>query len=242
MLHSDVIVEDGNGYNNLKQSVFCLLSDRHSSSRLSPSLSLPISSHHQLVWACDVEILTVVVFVRKPRFLIMKKSLAAISAFLPAITPPARTYRSTKPLFLDNVFSNDDLVWGISAAVGLASLASFLQGRRAQDDFVLGVVEEEDLPLDPDGQTALSNRNSTYMKETAFDGWEEMSRPDNYVWYNRPRRRKQQQQEKASMNPTIALFALLLIFGPIFSFEFFLTLSRQMFCGIGLAPEMCLPI
>ena len=177
---------------------------------------------------------------------------------------------------VDNVFSNEELLGGTVVAVGLASLASFLQGRRAQNDFILGktsdddvvvsstvVEEEKDRPLDDAGtmsshpgtlivnttsdtitaamdstETTPSDVNAT--STTAFTNWDEMSRPENYVWYNRPRRKNSSTSSNSS-NALWSFWALLLVFGPIFSFEFFLTLSRQVLCGL-LHSDMCAPI
>ena len=69
-----------------------------------------------------------------------------------------------------------------------------------------------------------------------FDGdsWKEMSRPENYVFYKRNLNKETPNQQQISpKNERWVLAALLALFVPIFSIEFFFALSRQLLCGGG---------
>ena len=66
------------------------------------------------------------------------------------------------------------------------------------------------------------------------DNWKEMSREENYVLYNtKIRRRRTKSDNSTSIRPIdnkenrLVLVALLVLFVPIFSIEFFFALSRQ---------------
>eukprot|EP00977_Amphora_coffeiformis_P002972 scaffold569_cov165-Amphora_coffeaeformis.AAC.5 len=132
---------------------------------------------------------------------------------------------------IDSVLSNTDIAVGVLLAFLLAALASFLQNQRSQNDFVLGPMEQEEL-LESESASTISSNNKT-ATTTTFGDWKEMSRPDNYVWYNtRPR-----QQEKTSSASFVTeqrwvLIALIALFAPIFSFEFFLTLTSLHFFAV----------
>mmetsp|Transcript_8929 Transcript_8929/g.21252 ORF Transcript_8929/g.21252 Transcript_8929/m.21252 type:complete len:268 (-) Transcript_8929:209-1012(-) len=178
------------------------------------------------------------------------------------------------------VFSTEDIVVGMILGVLLASMTSFLQGRRSQNDFVLWNNEEPE-----DGKPSSSSSSSTTTtssvsstdellelefaasnsttlpetlidddmsiqqqesssRSTVFDGddWKEMSRPENYVFYNRNLKEKKQKKKKIESPEGSAeqtdqqkwvVVALLALFVPIFSVEFFFALSRQVLCGGG---------
>ena len=100
-------------------------------------------------------------------------------------------------------------------------------------------------------------------KSSVFDAksWKEISRPENYVFYNRRFQTRQQQEQQETENlvslfsffkpktissnsnsnndikpkkeKKIILISLLVLFVPIFSIEFFFALSRQFMCGNG---------
>jgi len=139
----------------------------------------------------------------------------------------------------DSVLSNEDIGIGILLAVLLAAQASFLQSRRSQNDFVLGP------PPPPPEQAAPTPLNSTTnTTTTTFEDWKEMSQPDNYILYRNKRRRNTSQQpasttQKAGMEQRWVLLALLVLFTPIFTFEFFLTVGRQIVCTF--STDLCLP-
>jgi hypothetical protein len=126
-----------------------------------------------------------------------------------------------------DVLAGEDIVVGIAIALVLAFTASFLQGRRSQNDFVLW----ENLP--PENVT---DKNVTDTRVFDGEAWKEISRPDNYVFYNRKvnDRAKQKKDSGVSRVERVwVLVALLVLFVPIFSVEFFFALSRQLVCDGG---------
>ena len=141
---------------------------------------------------------------------------------------------------IDNVLETSDIIIGIILAFMLAFLASFLQGRRNQNDFVLGEIQPEgEEDVEKDGSRDDSN-STTASSVKIFDGdsWNEVSDPNNYILYQgklRDRDRIRQEEKKNSttipVERTWVLIALLALFLPIFSVEFFFALSRQLICG-----------
>ena len=134
-------------------------------------------------------------------------------------------YSVTEPV---DVLTTSDLFYGTIIAFLLAFTASFLQGRRNQDDFDLGEFGVNE--LDKDGiRESLSNET------IVFDSWKEISRPDNYIFYKRRSQGKELQDIPGSPSFQIerawVVLALLALFIPIFSVEFFFALSRQIICG-----------
>lgn len=125
-----------------------------------------------------------------------------------------------------DVFSSQDIVVGAATAFLLAFTASFLQGRRAQNDFVLWERTPSEI---------LSNSNSTTTRTFNGEDWREMSRPDNYIFYNRRTNAspKKRQSGISRAEKTWVVIALLSLFVPIFSVEFFFALSRQVICDGG---------
>lgn len=129
---------------------------------------------------------------------------------------------------MTDVLSTRDLVDGSILAFALVFLFSFLQQRRRQDS-TLELWEDE-----KDG--------------TVFDAdaWKEMSRPENYVYYN-SRLGKSPKKDPAKKEKTRVVISLLVLFVPIFSAEFFLALSRQFLCEakaftqLAWASELCSP-
>lgn len=158
---------------------------------------------------------------------------------------------------LDSVLSNTDIAVGILLAFLLAALASFLQSRRAQNDFVLGQLLDEPIiqqqqQQEDNNDLSSSSPSSSSLNTTAtttFDDWKEMSQPDNYVWYNtrlRNNNNNNKKQTKESSSSSLdateqawVLIVLVVLFAPIFSFEFFLTVSRQIICAV--SKDLCLP-
>lgn len=128
-----------------------------------------------------------------------------------------------------DVLTGEDIVIGAAIALALAFTGSFLQGRRSQNDFVLW----DNLTARNITNTAINVTNNTRV----FDGeaWKEISRPDNYVFYNRKvsDRAKQKKDSGLSIEKTWVLVALLLLFVPIFWVEFFFALSRPIICDGG---------
>lgn len=151
------------------------------------------------------------------------------------------------------VLSTEDIVVGIILALLLAFITSFLQGRGSQDNYVLwrdGSKENESLSpsasasldtIQPENLNESNDKNDDRVpiedKNLVFDGdsWKEMSRPENYVYYKRNlgKKKKKQKKEPQTAEQKLVVVALLALFVPIFSIEFFFALSRQVFCGSG---------
>jgi len=127
-----------------------------------------------------------------------------------------------------DVLTSEDIFVGSVLAFALAFVASFLQGSRSRNDFVLWEQPATEMD-DPD------RSNSTKTRTFDAEAWNEISRPDNYVFYNRgatkPARRKE--GKGLGVKKTWVLVALLALFVPIFSVEFFFALSRQVLCDAG---------
>ena len=70
------------------------------------------------------------------------------------------------------------------------------------------------------------------------EDWKEISKPDNYVMFNTKVRQKIEESSSSRgkkrnfpKEKKVVAMALLILFAPIFSFELFLALSRQIVCG-----------
>jgi hypothetical protein len=147
------------------------------------------------------------------------------------------------PISATKALSPDDLAWGTMLALLLAVLATFLQSRRSQNDFVPSRIEPSlaDNWRNSTAKTFIDNTTSA----TPFEEWKEISKPENYVWYNADLRAKQQLRHTRPSTYTFAqgwtLVALFVIFAPIFSFEFALTVSRQILCALERTQGLCDP-
>jgi len=125
-----------------------------------------------------------------------------------------------------DVLGTEDLVVGTILAFSLALLGAYLQGRGNQNNFVLWKNKQNDESI-----INLEEKN-----EFGEEAWKDVSRPENYILYT-TKVREQQSGKNQTPSPfyrsekKYVLFALLLLFVPIFSFEFFLALSRQITCG-----------
>lgn len=158
------------------------------------------------------------------------------------------------------VFSTEDIVVGLILGILLALMTSFLQGRRSQNDFVLWNKNEsgEDMKITSTLAPSADEielefaTNATTILETSttsdqsvlqesrsavvFDGddWKEMSRLENYVYYKRNlNKKKDDPSSEQKDEQKWVIVALLALFVPIFSVEFFFALSRQVLCGGG---------
>ena len=139
-----------------------------------------------------------------------------------------------------DVLSTEDILVGIVIALFLAFTASFLQARRVQSDFVLWDKAES-------GNISTTDTGRIF----GADSWMEMSRPDNYVLYNQKVRRENRKKagdDVFLVEPSWVLLGLMALFIPIFSIEFFFTMSRQLICESGsplvqpdLAGLLCSP-
>ena len=138
---------------------------------------------------------------------------------------------------IDGVMSSGDIVIGVLIALSLVRLSSSLQNRSLASKADLDATLEEQA-----------------VDVFKADAWKDISRPENYVLYN-TRVRNKLKNSKLSLpigtvftsEKKVVAIALLLLFVPIFSFEFFLALSRQIVCGdsplslAGWALELCSP-
>mmetsp|Transcript_70566 Transcript_70566/g.204510 ORF Transcript_70566/g.204510 Transcript_70566/m.204510 type:complete len:207 (+) Transcript_70566:246-866(+) len=146
-----------------------------------------------------------------------------------------------------DVLGTEDIIVGAGIALLLAFTTSFLQGRRAQNDFVLW-----EKPASDDIDSALPNGNTTESRIFDGDAWKEIARPDNYVYYNRQvfgDERKNENTESTGVEKKWVFIALLALFVPIFSIEFFFALSRQVICDLSdpisrsdLSEFLCSPV
>mmetsp|Transcript_31057 Transcript_31057/g.51301 ORF Transcript_31057/g.51301 Transcript_31057/m.51301 type:complete len:209 (+) Transcript_31057:111-737(+) len=151
-------------------------------------------------------------------------------------TRPAQTSSSNVALFVGppqqqiDVMSTEDVGVGIFLALLLALLGSYLQGRRNQSDIVLWNNNEDD---------SLSKDEASEGEVFGAESWKDISRPENYVLYNTEVRKKLEGKQSSTSGgdevvrteKRAVVIALLVLFVPVFSFEFFLTLSRQVICG-----------
>jgi hypothetical protein len=162
--------------------------------------------------------------------IIMALLLAALASFL-----QGQSSTSSFPNFVLWLRDNNDNDEGkdTPAAVGNASLVPLPASNDNYD------VNNAIIMLQPRSNTILFNATN----------WKEMSRPENYIWYSNPNlraniKRPKVQKSKFAKNDQknrLALFALVILFIPIFGAELFLALSRQFLCD-GWAPDFCAPI
>ncbi|GAX16836.1 hypothetical protein FisN_5Hu209 [Fistulifera solaris] len=138
-------------------------------------------------------------------------SLTLAHELTPALPTPA-TSSSIDPLL------TSDLGYGIISAFILAGFATFLQSLRSQNDFVLAPPPVKD------------NIRSAVTNTTTFEDWKDISRPENFVLFTK-RGKMNAKTPYQRVEQRWVFFALLLLFTPIFSFEFFLTVSRQLLCA-----------
>ena len=155
------------------------------------------------------------------------------------VTFSSTTLRQT-PTPLDDttvpidVIGASDILDGTLIALILAFTASFLQGRRNQNDFLLPEVLSNKNTTS--STTVVGDDDSVLSGNNTFDAdsWKEMSRPESYIFYNqklRERVSKSSTESSFKSEQAFVLVALLVLFVPIFSVEFFFALSRQLLCG-----------
>ena len=150
-----------------------------------------------------------------------------------------------------DVLSTQDIVVGTILALALAFGYSFLNGQSSSTSFISWPSQSGDRN---DAQD-ISSPESDVVDDKVFNeqSWEEMSREENYVLYNtKIRQRRDEISSDTSLQNVnkkenkMVLTALLLLFIPIFSAEFFFALSRLFICEMGmrgdLVEKMCSPI
>jgi len=131
-----------------------------------------------------------------------------------------------------DILSTQDIVIGTILAFILAFGWSYLNGQSSSTSFVSWPSKNGDDTLSEDITTSIKESDN----ENTFDAedWKEMSREENYVLYNTKIRQSidekkptQQLDEVKKKENKAVLIALLVLFIPIFSIEFFFALSRQ---------------
>lgn len=165
---------------------------------------------------------------------------------------------TTSPVSAE-VLSTQDIVVGTILAFILAFSYSYLNGQSSSSSFV-SWQSQLDRDINASASTSISSSSDITGEEKVFnsENWKEMSREENYVLYNTRIRQKTSQQTTNRRNKTnntlqqrenkLVLIALLVLFVPIFSVEFFFALSRQFLCegsffsGGEVAQKLCSPI
>ncbi len=151
-----------------------------------------------------------------------------------------------------DALSTEDIVVGTILAFVLAFTYSYLNGQSSSTSFVSWgnqIQKNED---------SFESVETTSDDERVFDAknWKDISREENYVLYNTRIKSKlntkQQNANNAKVEKTenkLVLVALLALFVPIFSVEFFFALSRQFLCEIGdpsdrveFVQKLCSPV
>lgn len=156
---------------------------------------------------------------------------------------------------VDEILSLSDLADGTILAFVLAFSYSYLQRdsssvilwrRNEISDDGLDFRDGSKMKIFNDGLSENGSTNdegdpeanlwNTKTKGSVFDerSWTEMSRPENYIFFNKREGRRDSGESNSGTyqkeNKTI-LIGLLLLFVPLFSAEFFFALSRQFICG-----------
>lgn len=151
-----------------------------------------------------------------------------------------------------DILSTQDIVIGTILAFILAFVWSYLNSQSSSTSFVSWPSKNGDDTLSEDITTSIRESDN----ENTFDAedWKEMSKEENYVLYNTKIRKSidekkptQQLDDVKRKENKAVLIALLVLFIPIFSIEFFFALSRQFVCQWGLGGEqivtkLCSPI
>ena len=146
----------------------------------------------------------------------------------------------------DNILSNQDLIDGTFIAVLLAFMFSYLNGRTPSSSNVKLWPNDRaatDL-LNPDVllETRLNSTESAGISVFDANDWKEAGKAENYILYTNKIRKdkiRKEREPNESLSDSkafqkenrLALIALLVLFVPIFSVEFFFALSRQFVCG-----------
>ena len=155
-----------------------------------------------------------------------------------------------------DALSTQDIIVGSIIAVILAFGYSYLNGQSSSSNFVSWSSQTK---LLAEVETTTTTKTITQTDDdNVFDAneWKDISREENYVLYN-TRIKSSLQQQRQSNNPKLqrktenkwVLVALLALFVPIFSVEFFFALSRQFLCEIGdpsdrieVVQKLCSPV
>ena len=152
---------------------------------------------------------------------------------------------------------DQDVLGGSIIALLIAFGLSFLQSTSSNNtNFVLwrdseGVADrmiqpqrfesnaKEERLSSPETASSENVEKISEVRENVFNAqsWEEMAKPENYVWYNSKMRERDTFRADSSSDRATGilekrwvLVGLISLFVPVFSFEFFLALSRQFMC------------
>ena len=152
--------------------------------------------------------------------------------------------------FLENssitsdVLSMQDIVDGAIIACVLAFGYSFLNGQSSSSSFVSWPSESKKrndiISIDKTTEEFAGGGDDRTFNA---DDWKEMSREENYVLF-RTKIRQRSIAENAPIRKIdmienkLVLVALLALFVPIFSVEFFFALSRQFMCEMGMGGDV----
>jgi len=192
--------------------------------------------------------------------------------------PASAVYNAASEI---EMLGSEDLAGGVAFGIALAFLGSrnpivgsFLQGQTplssSSDLLLLNDIKEsvdhpggmhvpsssQNITNTADG-VPPSERTGDEDKIFGAESWKEMSKQENFVYYNTRVRKNLRQplmslSDKKSAEETKSekkwvIFGLLIFFIPIFSFELFLALSRQFMCNgdpfmqVEWAREFCSP-
>lgn len=154
-----------------------------------------------------------------------------------------------------DALSTEDIVVGTILAFILAFSYSYLNGQSSSTSFISwgNQIQKND--------DSFESKAITGDDERVFDAknWKDISREENYVLYNtrvksslQKLNTKKQNSKNVNVVKTenkLVLVALLALFVPIFSVEFFFALSRQFLCEVGdpsdrveLVQKLCSPV
>jgi hypothetical protein len=148
------------------------------------------------------------------------------------------------PATIDGVFTASDLIIGAALALALATISDQLERPRRDS------TSDQLVVIDPytntSGTDTLLWANATQPTRSVvvFDSWDEMQRPDNYIWYKTTAKARNRSNQLPLGNPATTterrwvVIALVVVFAPIFTFELVLTVSRQIMCGAFLVDHV----
>lgn len=157
-----------------------------------------------------------------------------------------------------DVLSTQDIVVGTILAFILAFTYSYLNGQSSSTSFVSWgnqIQNENEVAED-----SFESAETKEVENRVFDAnnWKDISREENYVLYNTriksslQKLNTKQQNSNVNVSKTenkLVLIALLALFVPIFSVEFFFALSRQFLCEVGdpsdrieFVQKLCSPV
>ncbi|KAL7430803.1 hypothetical protein ACHAXM_002372 [Skeletonema potamos] len=157
-----------------------------------------------------------------------------------------------------DALSTQDIVVGTILAFILAFTYSYLNGQSSSTSFVSWwnqIPKETEVAKD-----SFELAETQKVENRVFDAydWKDISREENYVLYNTRIKTSLQKlntkRENSNVNVSktenkLVLIALLVLFVPIFSVEFFFALSRQFLCEVGdpsarieFVQQLCSPV